>query len=76
MTPEQMAERLDRRVRKQSTEDLLMWAETAAMGMQRYVDDFRRTPDESYLGEISLAAATMGAVAQVLAERVRAARKH
>lgn len=68
-------EKIKARVAKIPTDDLMMWADNAASGMQRHLDDYRRSPDEAYLGEISLAALTMGVVVDTLAERARAARK-
>ena len=53
-------EKIKARVAKIPTDDLMMWADNAASGMQRHLDDYRRSPDEAYLGEISLAALTMG----------------
>lgn len=69
-------EKIRRRVAKISTEDLLMWADNAASGMQRQLDDFRRAPAEDHLGEIKLAALSMDVVADELASRLKQAREH
>lgn len=67
-------EKIRRRVEKIPTSDLLTWAENSAAGQMRYLDDYRRSPDEAYLGEIALAALSMQIVVEVLGERVRNAR--
>lgn len=68
-------ERIKRRITKLSTSELLDWADVAASGIMRHLDSFRRTPDEAHLGEISLAAVTMGYVVDELAEKLRKARE-
>ena len=75
LTPEEMAARIKRRVSMMTPEDLLSWADTATSGMQRQLDDFRRDPVEDHLAEIKLAALSMDAVADELAERLRRARQ-
>lgn len=57
------------------TDDLMTWADVAAMGMQRQLDDFRRTPDEQHLAEIRLAAVSMDAVCEELGIRLAQAKK-
>lgn len=71
MTPEETAARLQKRVAQSTTDDLLSWADQAASGMQRELDDFRRDADEAHLAEISLAALTMGAAVDEIALRLR-----
>lgn len=68
-------EKVKRRISKLSTSELMDWADVAASGIMRHLDDFRRTPDEAHLGEISLAAATMGYVVDELAAKLRKARE-
>lgn len=68
-------EKIRKRVARQTTDDLLTWANVAAAGMQRQLDDFRRAPDESHLGEIKLAALTMDVVCDELATRLQQARE-
>lgn len=68
-------EKIRRRVSKIPSADLLLWADNAASGMQRHLDDFRRTPIEDHLGEIKLAALTMDAVVDELATRLKQARE-
>lgn len=75
MTPEQMAARMTKRVQGMDSSALLEWADLAAMGMQRQLDDFRRNPDEAHLGEINVALLGMGAVIDELALRMRQARE-
>jgi hypothetical protein len=75
MTPEQMAARMARRVQRMDSSALLEWADLAASGMQRQLDDFRKNPDESHLGEINVALLGMGAVVDELALRMRQARE-
>ncbi len=55
---------------KLPTDDLMTWADLAASGMQRYLDDFRRTKDEAFVGEVTLAAVSMEIVVDVLSERL------
>lgn len=62
--------KLEARVQGQKTDDLLIWADTAASGMQRYLDDFRRTGDVACLAEVKLAALTMDAVVDEVAIRM------
>lgn len=64
-------EKIQRRVAKTNTDDLLMWADNAASGIQRQLDDFRRSPDEAHLAEIKLAAVSMDCVADELGIRLR-----
>jgi hypothetical protein len=64
-------ERIKKRVARMTTDDLLMWADNATSGMQRYLDDFRRSPDEAQLGEINLAALSMTFVCDELAIRLK-----
>lgn len=68
MSPEEMLARIQKRVRMMPPDDLLSWADTAASGMQRHLDDFRRTGDTAHLAEIRLAAVSMDAVVERLAE--------
>lgn len=68
-------EKIRKRVAKIVTDDLLMWADNAASGIQRQLDDFRREPDEAHLGEIKLAALSLDAVADELALRLKQARE-
>lgn len=72
-SPEEMAARIKRRVGMMTPEDLLLWADAAASGMQRQLDDFRRNPDEAHLAEIKLAALSMDAVVDELGVRLRRA---
>lgn len=65
-------ERIKKRIASLNTSELLDWANLAVSGMMRHLDDFRRSPDEAHLGEVSLAAVTMGFVCDELAERTRA----
>lgn len=74
-TAAQIAARMTRRVARSTSDDLLFWADNAASGMQRQLDDFRRSPDEAHLAEISLAARTMLAVVDELALRMKQARE-
>lgn len=71
MTPE----RIQARVARINTDDLMLWADAAAAGMMRHLDDFRRSRDEAHLGEVSLAALSMGYVVDELASRVRKERE-
>lgn len=66
-----MAARIKNRVAKMTTDDLMSWADTATYGMQRQLDDFRRSPAEDHLAEIKLAALSMDAVADELGVRLR-----
>jgi hypothetical protein len=75
MTPEEMAARMARRVQRMDSSALLEWADLATSGMQRQLDDFRKSPDESHLGEINVALLGMGAVVDELALRMRQARE-
>ncbi len=75
MTPEEMAARMARRVQRMDSSALLEWADLATSGMQRQLDDFRKHPDESHLGEINVALLGMGAVVDELALRMRQARE-
>jgi hypothetical protein len=59
------------RVARMTTDDLMLWADNAATGMQRYLDDFRRHPDEAFLGEVKLAALSMDVVVDELSIRLR-----
>jgi hypothetical protein len=68
-------EKIRRRVARITTDDLLMWADNAASGIQRQLDDFRREPDEAHLGEIKLAALSLDAVTDELALRMKQARE-
>lgn len=70
MSPEEMLARIRRRVAKMPAEDLMLWAENAASGMMRHLDDFRRAPDVAHLAEIRLAAVSMDAVVEELAKRL------
>lgn len=63
-------EKIRRRVARLSTDDLMLWADNAASGMQRYLDDFRRSPDEAYLAEIKLAAISMDFVVDEMSARL------
>ena len=67
-------ERIKRRIASLSTPELMDWANLAVSGMMKHLDDFRRSPDETHLGEVSLAAVTLGYVVDDLAERTRNAR--
>jgi hypothetical protein len=69
-----MLARMQRRVAMTTTDDLLSWADTATYGIQRQFDDFRKKPDEAHLAEIKLAAATLDAVADELAVRIKQAK--
>lgn len=69
-SPEEILARLAKRVKMMSYDDLMSWAETAAMGMQRQLDDFRRNPVVDHLAEIRLAAISMDAVVGELAKRL------
>lgn len=71
MTPEETLARIQKRVAQTTTDDLMSWADSAASGIQRQLDDFRRDPDESHLAEISLAALTMGAAVDEIALRLK-----
>lgn len=64
-------EKIRKRVARLTTDDLMLWADNAATGMQRYLDDFRRNPDEAFLGEVKLAALSMDAVVDELALRLK-----
>lgn len=64
-------EKIKARIARMQSADLLLWAENAATGMQRYLDDFRRNPDEAYLGEIKLAAISMDFVVDEMAARLQ-----
>jgi hypothetical protein len=75
MTPEQMAARVKRRVQTMDTSTLLEWGSLAASGMQRQLDDFRRSPDDSHLAEVNVALISMGAVVDELALRLKQARE-
>lgn len=68
-------EKIQRRIARLSTDDLMMWADNAASGMQRQMDDFRRTPVEDHLHETKLAAVTMQYVCDELLERQRKAKQ-
>jgi len=68
-------EKIRRRVAGLDTENLLMWADNAASGIQRQLDDYRRKPDEAHLAEIKLAAVSMDFVVDELAERLRKEQK-
>lgn len=69
-SPEEILARLTKRVKMMTTDDLMSWAETAAMGMGRHIDDFRRNPVMDHLAEIRLAAVSMDAVVGELADRL------
>lgn len=68
-------EKIRRRVARMDTEDLLTWANSAAGGMQRQLDDFRRAPAEDHLGEIKIATLTMDFVIDELAVRLKQAQE-
>ena len=63
---EEMMARIRRRVAMMSPSDLMSWADTATYGIQRHLDDFRRTQDPANLAEIRLAAITMEAMCDAL----------
>jgi hypothetical protein len=71
MTPQEMENRVKTRVQKMDTSMLLEWASLAASGMQRQIDDFRRSPDEAHLAEVNVALISMGAVVDELAVRLK-----
>jgi hypothetical protein len=75
MSPDEMAARIARRVAKMTTDDLMLWADNAASGMQRQLDDFRRHPAEDHLAEIKLAALSMDAVVDELGIRLAQSKK-
>lgn len=64
-------EKIAARVAKMATDEIILWADNAATGMQRYMDDFRRTLDEAALGEVKLAALSMDICVDELAIRLR-----
>lgn len=64
-------EKIRARVARMTTDDIFMWADNAAMGMQRYLDDFRRTLSEDCLAEIKLASLSMDVVVDELAIRLK-----
>ena len=68
-------EQIRNRVQRMDSSMLIEWADLAASGMQRQLDDFRRGPDEAHLGEIQVALITMGAVVDELGERMRQRRE-
>lgn len=63
--------KMEARVAGMNTDDLLIWADNAATGMQRYLDDFRRNLDEACLAEVKLAALSMDVVVDELALRLK-----
>jgi hypothetical protein len=69
-TPEEILARLAKRVKRMSTDDLMLWAETATAGMMRQLDDFRHSPDQAHLAEIRLAAVSMDAVCEEISIRL------
>lgn len=75
LTPDVILARLRNRVAKMDTNDLMVWADVAAMGIQRQLDDFRKKPDERHLSEIHLATISMDAVCEELGIRMAQAKK-
>jgi hypothetical protein len=73
VTPEETLARVAKRVMMMDSSALMEWADLAAAGMQRQLDDFRRSPDESHLGEIQVALIGMGAVVDELGIRLQQA---
>ena len=68
-------EKIRKRVARISTDDLFLWADNAAAGMMRQLDDFRRNPDESHLAEVKLASLTMDLVCDELGVRLKQAQE-
>lgn len=68
-------EKIRRRVARMDTDDLRSWANSAAVGMQRQLDDFFRSPAEDHLGEIKIATLTMDFVVDELAVRLKQAQE-
>lgn len=66
-------EKIRRRVARMDTDDLMIWANSAAAGMQQQLDDFRKHPAEDHLGEIKRATITMDFVVDELAIRLKQA---
>lgn len=52
---EETIERTRKRIAKMSPRDLVSWAEVAIFGMQRHLDEYRRSDDEAHLMELAFA---------------------
>lgn len=68
-TDQELLKKATRRVRKQSTHDLLEWADVAGSGMAKGFSDYREHGDYASLAEIGLGLITLHAVVLELKAR-------
>lgn len=64
-------ERAKRRIAKMSRTELIDWFEAAIGGMQRHMEEYRRTRDEAHLGELEIAETNMCLVLFELMDRTK-----
>lgn len=71
---ETTVERAKRRIARMSRAELLDWADTAIAGMQRHLEEYRRTRDEAHMGELEIAETNLCLVLFELMDRQKQAR--
>jgi hypothetical protein len=75
MTPDELAARTKRRIANLSDREEMEWLDAALSGVQRHLDEYRKTGEVAHLGEMIIAETPIAAVLDDMVKRHEARRQ-